>query len=95
MLAISLTIACSRYTYDGVILPAHPVRGESHDERNATGEVATTSPPIYNKPHRSHILYVKAELRTTFTSWSQHHFVAIGNPERHMRKASHRGSKQK
>jgi len=27
MLAISLTIACSRYTYDGVILHAHPVRG--------------------------------------------------------------------
>jgi len=37
---------------------------------------------------------VKAELRTTFTSWSQHHFVAIGNPEQHVRKASHRGSKQ-
>jgi len=41
MLAISLTIACSRYTYDGVILPAHPVRGESHNQRNTTGEVAT------------------------------------------------------
>jgi len=41
MLAISLTIACSRYTYDGVILPAHPFRGESHNQRNTTGEVAT------------------------------------------------------
>jgi len=41
MLAISPTIACSRYTYDGVILPAHPVRGESHNQRNTTGEVAT------------------------------------------------------
>ena len=41
MLAISLTIACSRYIYNGVILPAHPVRGASHDERNTTGEVAT------------------------------------------------------
>ena len=41
MLAISLTIACSRYTYDGVILRAHPVRGESHNQRNTTGEVAT------------------------------------------------------
>ena len=41
MLAISLTIACSRYTYDGVILHAHPVRGESHIQRNTTGEVAT------------------------------------------------------
>jgi len=32
--------------------------------------------------------------RLTLTSWSQHHFVAIGNPERHMCKASHCGSKQ-
>jgi len=43
MLAISLSIACSRYTYDGVILHAHPVRGESHNQRNTTGEVATES----------------------------------------------------
>jgi len=39
--AISLTIACSRYIYKGVILQAHPVRGESHNQRNATGEFAT------------------------------------------------------
>jgi len=38
MLAISLTIACSRYVYNGVILH---VRGESHNQRNTTGEVAT------------------------------------------------------
>ena len=31
----------TQYTYDGVILPAHPVRGESHNQRNTTGEVAT------------------------------------------------------
>jgi len=41
MLAISLTIACSRYIYYGVILRAHPVRGESHNQRNTTGKVAT------------------------------------------------------
>jgi len=41
MLAISLTIACSRYIYNGVVLHAHPVRGESHNQRNTTGEVAT------------------------------------------------------
>jgi len=41
MLAISLTIACSRYTYDGVILHAHPIRGESHNQRNTTGVVLT------------------------------------------------------
>jgi len=94
MLTISLTIACSRYIYNSVILHAHPVRGESHNRLNTTGEVATTSPPFYNEPHRSHVLCVKAELGTTLTSWSQHHFVAIGNPERHVRKASHRGSEQ-
>jgi len=76
------------------VIHAHPVRGESHNQRNTTGEVATTSPPFYNEPHRSHVLCVKAELGTTSTSWSQHHFVAIGNPERHVRKALHRGSKQ-
>ena len=43
----SLTIACSRYTYDGVILPAHPVGGESHNQRNTTGEFAITSPPFH------------------------------------------------
>jgi len=32
--AISLTIACSRYIYNGVILHAHPVRGESHSQRS-------------------------------------------------------------
>jgi len=94
MLTISLTIACSRYIYYGVILHAHPVRGEQHNQRNTTGEVATTSPPFYNEPHRSHVLCVKAELRTIFTSWSQHHFVAIGNPERHVHKTSHYDSKQ-
>ena len=55
MLAISLTIACSRYIYNGVIQLiryAYPVRGESHNQRNTTGEVATTSPPFYNEPHR-------------------------------------------
>jgi len=75
----------------GDVFLAHPVLGESHIQRNTTGEVATTSPPFYNEPH---VFCVKAELGTTFTSWSQHHFVAIGNPEGHMRKALHRGSKQ-
>ena len=27
--------------HNGVILRAHPVRGESHNQRNTTGEVAT------------------------------------------------------
>ena len=39
--AMSLTIACSRYIHNGVILHAHPVRGESHNQSYTTGEVAT------------------------------------------------------
>jgi len=77
-----------------VVLRAHPVRGESHNQRNATIEVATTTPHFYNEPHRSHVHCVKAEVGTTSASWLQHHFVAIGNLERHVRKASHCGSKQ-
>jgi len=34
-------IACSRHIYFGVVLRAHPVRGELHIQRNANGEVAT------------------------------------------------------
>jgi len=34
-------IACSRHIYMGVVLRAHPVRGESHIQRNANQEVAT------------------------------------------------------
>ena len=77
-----------------VVLSAHPVCGESHIQRNASGEVAATSPPFFNERHRSRVLCVKAELGTAFTSWWQHHFVSIGKPERHVRKASHCGSKQ-
>ena len=77
MLAISLTIACSRYICNGVILNAHPVRGESHSQHNTTEEVATTSPRFYIKPRRSHVPCVKAELGKTSTSWSQHHFVDV------------------
>jgi len=29
------------HIYNGVIVHAHPVRGESHNQRNTTGEVAT------------------------------------------------------
>ena len=69
----------------GVILDAHPVGSESHIQRNANGEVATTSPPFCNERHRLHVLFVKFAPGTTFTSWSQHHFIAIGKPERQVR----------
>jgi len=48
-------IACSRHAYMGVIRRAHPVRGESHIQRNANQEVVTTSLPFYNELHQSHI----------------------------------------
>jgi len=76
------------------VLRAHPVRGESHIQHNASGEVAITSPPFFDEPHRSHVLCAKAKPGTHSTSWSQHHFVAIGKPDLHVRKALHCGSKQ-
>ena len=57
MLAISLTIACSRYIYNGVILDTHPVRGESHNQRNTTGEVATTS-LLFSKNYTDRTFFV-------------------------------------
>jgi len=51
--AMSLTIACSRYIHNDVILHAHPVGGESHNQSNATGEVATFSTSFLR--HRNHL----------------------------------------
>jgi len=53
MFAISLTIACSHYIYNGVILHVHPVRGESHNQRNTTGEVATLLEKTKKLQHHS------------------------------------------
>jgi len=39
MITILLLVRAT-YMY-GVVLHAHPVRGESHNQRNTTGEVAT------------------------------------------------------
>jgi len=87
-------IACSFHIYMGIILRTHPIHGESHIQCNTNREVATTTPSFYNKPHRSHVLFVKSAPGTNFTSWSKHHFVAIRKTERQVRKASHCGSKQ-
>ena len=85
-------IAYLHHLHMNVILRAHPVCGKLHIQRNANWEVATTSPPIHNEMHQSPVLYVKVAPDTTLSSWSQHHFVAIGKPERQVRKASHCGS---
>jgi len=37
-----LLLVRATYIY-GVVLHAHPVRGESHNQRNTTGEVATVA----------------------------------------------------
>jgi len=62
------SIACLRHTYMDVILHTHPVRSESRIQRNANRVFATTSPPFYNEPHRSHVLFVKAAPGMTFTA---------------------------
>ena len=43
-------------------------------------------------PHLLHILFVKVVPGTTFTSWSQHHFVVIVKAGQQVCKASHCGS---
>jgi len=55
-------IACLCHIYMGVALHAHPVHGELHIQRNANGEVATTSPPFYSEPHQSHVLLRRSHL---------------------------------
>jgi len=78
-----------------VLICALPIRGESHIQHNANGEVATTFPPLYNEPQQSLVLFVKAALGMAFTSWPQHQHIAVmGKTKRQVRKASHCGSKQ-
>jgi len=48
---------------NSVVLRIHPVRGESHIQRNASREVSTISPPFYIEPHWSHVLFVKVARR--------------------------------
>ena len=73
--------------YIWVLFFAHiPFVVEARIHRNASKEVATTSPPFHSE---SHVLCVKAATDTTFTFWWQHHFVAIGKPEWQVRKSLH------
>ena len=52
----SLLLLLARTTHTYFVLRAHSVRGESHNQCNTTGKVATTSPPFDNQPHRSQVL---------------------------------------
>jgi len=49
-----LLLVRSTYMY-GVVLHAHPIRGESHNQHNTTGEVATTTNGMCVK-NNTHIL---------------------------------------
>jgi len=64
-----------------------------HIQCHANGQVAKTS-PFYNELHWLDTLFVKFSPSTTFTSWSQHHFAALGKAEQQVAKALHCGSKQ-
>ena len=45
-----LLLVCTTYMY-GAVLHAHPVRGESHNQRNTTGEVATITTACCRSKH--------------------------------------------
>jgi len=47
-----LLLVRATYMY-GVVFHAHPVRGESHNQRNTTGEVATPEYPTRSVTHFS------------------------------------------
>ena len=61
-----LLLVRATYMY-GVVLHAHPVRGESHNQRNTTGEVATTQWKFWTglglqkSPIRSTLMHIQTE----------------------------------
>jgi len=50
----------------GVILWAHPIRGELHIQHNTNRKVTTTTLPFYNELHRLHVHFVN------MTRWTMH-----------------------
>jgi len=61
-------IACSCHEYIVFFFVHIPFVLNRTFQPNASRVVATTSPPFYNELHWSHVLCVKAEPGTTFTS---------------------------
>ena len=51
----------------GAILRAHPIRGAWRMQRCSDQEASTISSPVYNKQHRSQILFVKVAPGIAFT----------------------------
>ena len=88
-----LLLVRATYMY-GVVLHAIPFV-VNHTINATPPERLQQHPLLFTTNHSDRTFFdVEAELCMISTSWSQHHFVAIGNPERHVRTASHRGSKQ-
>jgi len=59
--------ACSRRIYTGVFLPAHPVRGESHIQRNANREVETRAAKVWLDLWKWLIVKETRKMQNTFT----------------------------
>ena len=88
-------IVCSRHMYIWVLFFAHIPFVVNHIFNATSAERLQQHPLPFTTNHTDHtFFFAKPAPGTTFTSWSQHHFVAIGKPERQVCKASHCGSKQ-
>jgi len=61
----------------GVILHGYPVRGTSQRQPKGCNNI----PSFSQRTAPIALLFVKVAPGTTITTWSQHHFVAIGKPE--------------
>jgi len=67
----------------GVVFRAYPVRGESHIHATPT-EMLQQHALLFTTNRTDHTFFFVE----VATSWSLHHFVAMGKPERQVRKAS-------
>ena len=89
--AAILLLLLARATCNGVILHAHPVRGESHNQRrrgcNNTPSFLQRTTPIARSLCES---WTRYDLHILVTA----PFCCNPKPDQHVRKASHRGSKQ-
>ena len=62
-------IACSCHIHNGVILHAHPVRGESHNQRNTTGEVATQPSSMHGTELLQMSWWIKQDMHSKLAMW--------------------------
>ena len=65
------------HIYMGIVLRAHPVRGESHIQRNAKGEVATTSLLFYNWMNRKDCMLFLKRLHLARPSHPGHSTILL------------------